>query len=87
MKAERIGKTIRIPVNAQPGPFNTECLVTFESMDGPVSGFVRAEQIIDSDGRKFIEAAVVKSEDGLLSVRLRGSFFTTTGLAHIKEAA
>ena len=87
MKASRIGETIRIPVQVQPGPFSTERLVSFDSSDGPVSGFVPVDQILDVEGAKFIEATVVRISSGTVSVRLRGSFFTTTGLANIKQAA
>ncbi len=87
MKTKKPGETIFIPVSVKPGAFSKECLVTFESTDGPVSGFVSADHVLEKDGHKVIEAKVVSSDKGSVSVYLRGSFFTTTGLAHIKTAA
>lgn len=87
MTVKKPGDKVLIPVSVQPGPFDRERLVSFEGVDGPVSGFVPADQIVEKGTDKFIEAEVVSSTNVAISVRLRGSFFTTTGLAHIKTAA
>lgn len=81
------GDTVMIPVTAQPGPFSRECLVQFESTDGPVSGFVPSRSVITKDEAQYIEATVVSVNGQSIAVRLNGSFFTTTGTAHIAIAA
>lgn len=80
------GERVRIPVEVRPGPFDKERLVTFESSDGPVSGFVPSQMIIEHDGQQFIEAVVRAVADESISVNVRGSFFTTTGLAHVSKS-
>jgi hypothetical protein len=79
----KIGETILVPVRAENGPFSEECLISFDSIDGPISGFIRSDQVAKKDGRSFIRARVLKVERKAITVQLHGSFFTTTGLAHI----
>lgn len=87
MTAINKGETLYIPVEVTDGPFPRECLVTFETMEGPVSGFINEGQVIRRDGVSLIEAKVLDVESDRISVRLHGSFFTTTGLAHISHGA
>jgi hypothetical protein len=42
--------------------------------------------IIEHDGQQFIEAVVRAVADESISVNVRGSFFTTTGLAHVSKS-
>jgi len=79
------GEVILIPVNAGSGPFSGERLITFDTLDGPISGFIRANQVEVRNGRSFIGALVLDVTSEYISVRLHGSFFTTTGLAHIDK--
>lgn len=87
MSAINKGDTLFIPVEVTAGPFPRECLVTFETLEGPVSGFINEGQVIQRGGIKLIEAKVLDVESDRISVRLHGSFFTTTGLAHISHEA
>lgn len=79
----KVGETIFVPVRAENGPFSEESLISFDSIDGPISGFIRSDQVAKKEGRTFIGARVLKVESKAITVRLHGSFFTTTGLAHI----
>jgi hypothetical protein len=79
----KVGEAILVPVKAENGPFSEECLISFNSIDGPISGFIRSDQVAQRDGKAFIRALVLKVESRAITVRLHGSFFTTTGLAHI----
>jgi hypothetical protein len=54
-------------------------------MDGPISGFIRSTEVIQRKGRAFIRARVLKIAADAITVQLHGSFFTTTGLAHIRK--
>lgn len=81
-----IGQSVRIPCELQPGPFPTEYLVTFQAIEGPVSGFARTQDVcLDAGGRGYISAVVKDISADSLAVVVKGSFFTTTGLAHLNS--
>jgi hypothetical protein len=78
------GQTVQISCDIQPGAFPSEYLVTFQTTEGPVSGFVRAEHVRRAGHDKgYIFATVHGVSEDTLTVIVRGSFFTTTGLAHL----
>jgi hypothetical protein len=81
----KIGYDVGLPCEVKLGPFEDERLVSFETVDGPVTGFVSTDELqqIDED-RWMIHAVVVKIERDVVTVKVRGSFFTTNGLAHIR---
>ncbi|MGD0192191.1 MAG: hypothetical protein ABSD74_15735 [Rhizomicrobium sp.] len=85
MTALTIGADIGLPCEVKQGPFEEEKFVSFESVDGPVTGFVSSDELkqIEQD-RWLIHAVVVKIERDVVTVKVRGSFFTTNGLAHIR---
>ena len=79
------GQVIQIACDIQLGPFPSEYLVTFQTAEGPVSGFVRGEQVRSAgEHQGYIFATVQDISEDTLTVVVRGSFFTTTGLAHLK---
>ncbi len=78
-----IGDTIGIQCTVQPGPFTGERLVSFDTVDGPVSGFVRDEDLKEVDAQWYCRATVNVILDDVLTVRVKGSFFTTNGLASV----
>jgi hypothetical protein len=81
------GQPILIPCDVEPGAFASEFLVTFETLEGPVSGFVREDnlqRIGAEGGGAYVFATVKDVSEDTLTVVVRGSFFTTTGLAHLK---
>jgi hypothetical protein len=81
------GDEVLIQCEIGPGAFPQEMLVTFETIDGPTSGFVRKDQISlsDKNGVGFINGTVKAVTDDVLTVMVRGSFFTTTGLASLNR--
>jgi hypothetical protein len=81
----KIGEAIFIPVRSERGPFSGECLISFDSLDGPISGFIRADQVEVRNDQSFIRALVLRVAKDAIAVRLHGSFFTTTGLANIDK--
>ena len=87
MTAIAVGEKILVPISVERGAFPTESLITFEAKDGPVSGFIRADLIRNRNGRTFIEATVIEASEDAITVRLPGSFFTTTGLAYISPGS
>ncbi len=80
------GQRIRIRCEVQRGAFPTELLVTFDTAEGPVSGFVRSENVERTEGHEgYIGATVKKVEGDIITVMVEGSFFTTNGLAYLKS--
>ncbi len=81
-----LGQSVRVPCQVQPGPFAEEVLVTFDTMEGVVSGFIDAEEIeSDTSGAKFMTAIVRDVSEETVTVWIKGSFFTTNGLASISR--
>ena len=79
------GDTLYIPVEVGGGAFLGERVITFDTLDGPVSGFINEAQIIKRGNTCSIEVKVLEIESDRIQVRLHGSFFTTTGLAHLSK--
>ena len=78
------GTQVRIRCDVQPGPFSGEQLVTVETVDGAISGFVRDSEL-NRIGEQWLVRGIVKAHsEGRLDVWIRGSFLTTNGLAHVQ---
>ena len=76
------GTYIGIPCKVFQGAFPREAMVIIEAKGGEISGFVSRDELIQDDGDQgMLRALVVNVTDDAVSVSLRGSFFTTTGLA------
>jgi hypothetical protein len=73
------GDGVAVPATIQQGAFPGEFLVTVPTQSGPVSGFVREQDIVEPN--KTIHAIVRGLTPDGLSVQLSGSYFTTNGLA------
>lgn len=77
------GERVMVPTEVGDGAFPGEKLVTVKTPTGPISGFTKADYIINnSDGQYLLAEVKTVSKKGL-TVRLFGSFFTTTGLAEL----
>lgn len=86
MDAIEIGETIRIPCEVKPGPFSNEKLISFEAVDGIVSGFVD-ERDVQKSGADFFVSGVVKDVmSDRIVVMVRGSFFQTNGIATVARS-
>jgi hypothetical protein len=85
MPGIKVGDVIGVQCRVQPGPFSEERLVSFDTVDGPVSGFVREVNLKEVESQWFIRAVVQGIRDDILEVRVKGSFFTTNGLANVER--
>lgn len=81
----QIGEKIRIPCTASQGAFPDEWLVSFDTAEGPVSGFVKCVQ--EFEGEHYIIGRIEEVRPSVIAVRVEGSFFTTTGLAYLSTDA
>jgi len=80
-------QSVLIRCEIQAGPFPTESLVTFQTVDGPVSGFVRSQNVRKlTGGEGYINATVKEVSAETVTVVVEGSFFTTNGLAYLTRA-
>lgn len=83
-----VGQSVRIRATVRPGPFSGEKLVSFETIRGPVSGFVRVDdlnRLSEGEGFGFVTGTVTAIEKDSVHVRVNGSFFNTNGLAYVKR--
>jgi hypothetical protein len=76
-----VGQPVWILCSVQPGPFSDEPLITIDSIDGPVTGFVNSEELSPDQAR--VRGVVRGIESDRVEVWIRGSFFTTNGLANV----
>lgn len=81
------GQKVLVPTEVKAGAFPGERLVTVKTEDGPISGFAKEDHVVARKGNQYLLAEVTKVSDETLTVRLFGSFFTTTGLADIPKSA
>ena len=79
----KTGEHTWIKCNAQPGPFPSEMAVEFESVDGPISGFVQEKELRQIDDEWLIHAQIKAIHNDVLEVWVQGSFFSTNGLANV----
>jgi hypothetical protein len=73
------------PTAVKDGAFPGEKLVTVNTSRGLISGFVKSDFIVDREGKQYVLAEVRRVSPSELTVRLFGSFFTTTGIAEIPK--
>jgi hypothetical protein len=85
MAGMKVGDVIGVQCTVQPGPFSGEHLVSFDTVDSPISGFVREANLKQVDDQWYIRAVILGIRDDVLEVRVRGSFFTTNGLASVER--
>jgi hypothetical protein len=79
-----VGQEIWIRCKVQPGPFSDEKLITIDSVDGPISGFVSNDELRDGpDGSPAVRGIVHSIKSDYIEAWIRGSFFTTNGLTHV----
>jgi len=76
-----VGQRVWISCRVQPGPFSDEPLVTIESIDGPVTGFVQSDEL--SLDQTKVRGIVHGIEKDHIEVWIKGSFFTTNGLTNV----
>jgi hypothetical protein len=80
-----VGQQVWIRCTVQPGPFSDEPLVTIESVDGPVTGFIASDELkAGPGGEQRVRGVVRNIERTFVEVWIQGSFFTTNGLANVR---
>jgi hypothetical protein len=77
------GDEIGIHCDVTKGPFSGEHLISFDTIDGPVSGFVRENELRKEEKDWFVRAVVLRLDGDVVEVLVQGSFFTTNGIATI----
>jgi hypothetical protein len=80
------GEKILVPTEAKSGAFPGEKLVTINTDRGPISGFAKADFVVTRGDGTYLVAEVKRVLSDMVTVRLCGSFFTTTGLADIPKS-
>lgn len=83
----RPGTKIAIPCRAFEGAFTGEFLVSFDTKEGPVTGFVGEDDIIYKNDQAYVMGEVRDADAETLTVLVDGSFFTTTGLTYLSPNA
>lgn len=78
-----IGQVIGVKCSVQPGPFSEERLVTIETVDGAISGFVRETELRQAGEDWQVRGRVRGVSSNFVEVWIKGSFFTTNGLASV----
>lgn len=86
MPAISAGDIVGIRCTVQPGPFSEERLVSFDATDGSVSGFVNETELKRVGDMWLVRAIVQSVHEDVLEVFVRGSFFTTNGLASVQRS-
>lgn len=81
-----IGEAIRIPCEVKPGPFSDEKFISFDTVEGVVSGFVDERDIEQSGSRFFVPGVVKEVAPDRIVVIVRGSFFQTNGIATVARS-
>lgn len=82
-----VGQLVKVPCTVKPGPFSEERLVSFDSLHGPISGFVRTNNL-KFDSEWLVCGTILTVDKDVVEVMVDGSFFTTNGIAYIaKERA
>ena len=78
-----IGQQVSIRCKVQPGPFSEEPLVTVDSIEGPLTGFVKSDELKIANGEHSVRGVMRKIAKDHIEVWIKGSFFTTNGLANV----
>jgi hypothetical protein len=81
-----VGEIIKIPCEVKPGPFSDEKFISFETLDGIVSGFVAARDLQEKDHHFFVSGVVREIKLDQIVVIVRGSFFQTNGIATLSKS-
>jgi hypothetical protein len=84
MRKLSAGNVIAVPCQVRPGPFSGELLISVNTVNGSISGFVRERDLsLSNTGDWFVPALVLKVRDNVVDVQIRGSLFTKNGRAAI----
>ncbi len=80
------GEIVGAPCSIRPGPFPHERLIAVDAESGPLVGFADPGDLHSVDGeRGFLKGVVIDMSTDPVAVWLFGSFFRTSGLAHVRR--
>ncbi|MCI0450939.1 MAG: hypothetical protein L0Z51_00960 [Candidatus Latescibacteria bacterium] len=79
------GDLVGVPCTTKPSPFPGERMVGIETKKGPISGFIREDDLLEIKGVPHVRGIVVGFLEDTVFVEVRGSYFTTTGLAEFEK--
>lgn len=79
----QVGQIVGIECEVKPGPFADEALITVDTVDGAISGFVKRVELRELDQRWQVRGKVQRVAKDELEVWILGSFFTTNGIANV----
>jgi hypothetical protein len=83
MMALSVGQLVWVQCKVQPGPFSEEPLVTIQSVEGPVTGFVKSDELKSFNDQTTVRGIVRGIGRDHVEVWIKGSFFTTNGLTNV----
>lgn len=82
----RTGETVALKAQFEKGAFPDEYIVTFSSIEGEVSGFVKAgNAVTEIDKNLFLVGQVQDVSGPILTLFVRGSFFTNSGYVKVRS--
>lgn len=81
----KVGDQVSVPCDVKPGPFSDELLVTIETIDGPIAGFVQKSELTERQQQSYVKALVKALSLNHIEVWLKGEFFQTAGLASVER--
>ena len=80
------GEEVRIPCTTTQGAFEDERLISIDTVKGPIGGFINSEDVkVDDNGEEYVVGVIQYVEGDNATIRLRGSFFTTAGIAYFSR--
>jgi hypothetical protein len=77
------GDIVAIQCEVRPGPFSDELLVSIDTVNGPISGFVHASELRTEEPQAYVRGRVKQTLGDIIEVWIRGEFSTTAGLASV----
>jgi len=77
------GDYVGIKCEIADGPFSTEKLVTFDTVDGEISGFVRVSELREMADGWQVRAKVLSLSKDTIEVLIVGSFLRINGIANV----
>jgi hypothetical protein len=86
MGSVSVGSNIQLRCDVKPGPFEHERMVSFEAIDGHVSGFVKTSELSQIGAYRYVRCVVEAVFEDDVTVRCRGDFFTSNGRATVSSA-
>ena len=79
------GDFVGVRCEVQQGPFDDEKMITVETVDGVIAGFVRSHELRQTEQFWEVRGKVQEINGETIKVLIYGNFFTTNGIASISR--